>query len=73
MAFNQATADEISYPPAKESPIEGENHSNLVQIRVMWGSFDLAGRWYPNPHLSLSADEQYRQNVESGAWPFDKK
>lgn len=32
-------------------------------IRVLWGSFDISGNWLPNPNLSMSAAEQFRQNV----------
>jgi hypothetical protein len=33
-----------------------------MKWNLKWGSFDLNGKWYPNPHLQMSADEQYRQN-----------
>lgn len=36
------------------------------EVNVCWGSFDALGNWNPNPNLSLSSEEQYRQNVENG-------
>jgi hypothetical protein len=34
-----------------------------MTLTVLWGSFCPDGRWLPNWCLSLSAEEQYRQNV----------
>lgn len=36
-------------------------------IRVPWGAWDLHTRaWIPNYNLSMSIDEQHRQNVANG-------
>ena len=36
-------------------------------IRVPWGAWDLHTRaWIPNHNLSMSIDEQHRQNVANG-------
>jgi len=41
---------------------------NAIRVRIVvcWGSFDSYGNWAPNHNLSLSIDEQFRQNVEGG-------
>lgn len=41
---------------------------------VPWGHWEIIGGgltegyriWHHNPHLAITADEQYRQNVENG-------
>lgn len=36
-------------------------------FRVPWGAWSLrTGKWYPNLRLSMSTEEQHRQNVENG-------
>lgn len=32
----------------------------------MWGSVTLDGKWYPNPFLSMTDEEQYKANIENG-------
>jgi hypothetical protein len=39
---------------------------DTIKVRVLWGSLDLYGNWYPNPVLPMSADEQHKQNIENG-------
>lgn len=36
------------------------------ELNVMWGYFDSYGVWRPNPHLEMSADEQYEENKRNG-------
>ena len=36
------------------------------EIKIMWGSRDLQGNWYPNPKLKMSPDEQYQENILNG-------
>lgn len=35
-------------------------------LRVLWGSIGHDGRWWPNPHLSMSPEEQRRANLDAG-------
>lgn len=35
-------------------------------VRVLWGYVDCDGRWFPNPALVMTADEQWAENVENG-------
>lgn len=35
-------------------------------FRCAWGSFGPGGQWHHNPLLAMSAEEQWRQNVENG-------
>jgi hypothetical protein len=39
--------------------------TELFALNVMWGSFSANGDWYPNPCLSISADDQYISNVDT--------
>jgi hypothetical protein len=35
---------------------------------MIWGSYEIGFdfiRWHPNPHLEMSADEQYEQNMKN--------
>ena len=35
-------------------------------VRVPWGSWDLKGRWVPNPLLKMSPQEQAKRNRLNG-------
>lgn len=35
-------------------------------IKIPWGCWDMNGTWYPNLNLSMSPEEQYRQNLKNG-------
>lgn len=40
--------------------------TEVFVVLCPWGMFDPAGAWMPNPALSMSVAEQYRQNVANG-------
>lgn len=35
-------------------------------ITVAFGSFELNGKWRPNPHIGMSAEDQFKHNFENG-------
>jgi len=37
-----------------------------MSIKIPFGSFDIHGCWYPNPHLMMSTVDQYIHNAKMG-------
>lgn len=41
----------------------------VLRCRIPWGIFGSNGKWWPNPLLRMSEDEQRKQNQENGFLP----
>lgn len=66
-----AKYNDTEHQAASMEPFCGEgkkikSEEEACVIRCLWGIFDVNGNWYPNYALSLSPEEQYKQNVENG-------
>jgi hypothetical protein len=54
------------YSPKQNMATHWKYLDDPHRVAVPWGVWDLSGNWHHNPKLKMSADEQYRQNVQNG-------
>lgn len=45
----------------------GVEAQSAEKVSLFWGAWDMwNGSWHPNPYITMSRDEQHRQNMEAG-------
>lgn len=59
---------DATYASAMQDALDAINAAaeRQVELRVLWGYIDCDGRWFPNPALVMTADEQWAENVKNG-------
>lgn len=42
-------------------------YATVSAIPLLWGAWDLwTGAWHPNPHITMSVDDQHKVNLANG-------